>query len=205
MLDLYYCETTITEQTKWIENILPVVPQIRDIELVRSLFFLEGIQIGCSVLVFNQTASCFEIGSDHFFHEAVKRDFTLPTQMLFRLGGITQKEPGQHVSEIFSIESVKNTHSTSAGRKYLGSTLTTVLPDFLSMACSCSPWPDHLHETEKIREIRKETVKKKSHSSSIPTSLNDFSVNSRTECISPVARTKSLGVGCCNISHIPST
>lgn len=111
MLDLYYCETTITEQTKWIENILPVVPQIRDIKLVRSLFF--GWDTNSrSVLVFNQTASCFEIGSDHFFHEAVKRDFTLPTQMLFRLGGITQKEPGRRVSELLSIESMKNEEYT---------------------------------------------------------------------------------------------
>lgn len=50
------------------------------------------------------------------------------------------------------------TYSTSAGRKYLGSTLTTVLPDFLSIACSCSPLPNHLMWYSEIRESRKRVL-----------------------------------------------
>lgn len=44
-----------------------------------------------------------------------------------------------------------------------------------------------------------------SHSSSIPICLKAATTNFLTECISPVARTKSSGFSCCNINHIPST
>lgn len=37
-----------------------------------------------------------------------------------------------------------------------------------------------------------------------PVSLKDFSTNSRTVCVSPVANTKSSGFSCCIINHIPS-
>jgi hypothetical protein len=39
----------------------------------------------------------------------------------------------------------------------------------------------------------------------MPTSANARSTNSSTECVSPVAITKSSGSSCCNISHIART
>ena len=39
----------------------------------------------------------------------------------------------------------------------------------------------------------------------VPTSANANSTNSRTECVSPVASTKSSGCVCCTIRHMPST
>jgi hypothetical protein len=46
---------------------------------------------------------------------------------------------------------------------------------------------------------------RQTHRSLIFTTANAFSTNSRTRCVSPVARTKSSGAGCWSMRHMPST
>ena len=66
-----------------------------------------------------------------------------------------------------------------------GSTLTTTRPVCASTPCSSTPLPRH--------------------SICMPSCAPPRSTNSRTECCSPVAITKSSGCCCCSISHCAST
>mmetsp|Transcript_67622 Transcript_67622/g.113326 ORF Transcript_67622/g.113326 Transcript_67622/m.113326 type:complete len:205 (+) Transcript_67622:413-1027(+) len=79
-----------------------------------------------------------------------------------------------------------NRVSTSVGRKYRSSTRTkTRDSSLLSTPISLTPSPFH--------------------TTSMPMNLKQISQNSRTLCCSPVANTKSSGLSCCSINHIPST
>ena len=48
-------------------------------------------------------------------------------------------------------------------------------------------------------------MKRNAYRSLTFTTAKAFSTNSRTGCVSPVARTKSSGPCCCSMRHMPST
>src|SRR6266568_980790 len=74
------------------------------------------------------------------------------------------------------LRGVPQQSSQLGGRKYRGSTLTRVAPVAVSIATSSLPVPRH--------SMRR------------PMWLNARSIKSRTECDSPVAKTKSSGSSC---------
>ena len=90
-----------------------------------------------------------------------------------------------HPSFFTAFAGFPSRRSTSAGRKYRGSTSTIHSPVDLLYPFSSTQIPFH--------------------SISIPTSANPHSINSRTLYVSPVARTKSSGTSCWSMSHIPFT
>ena len=81
----------------------------------------------------------------------VMRRFQPRTRSAF--AGLPNNKLMTMISEININEVVSWTHSTSAGRKYLGSTLTTAFPVFTSMACSSSPLPSHLVLYQRIQKV----------------------------------------------------
>lgn len=80
-----------------------------------------------SVLILDQASARLEIRLHHFLDERVKIDVALPAEYPLSFGGPTQElSTNGHVE--FKAERWIDTHSTSAGRKYLGSTRTTIFP-----------------------------------------------------------------------------
>jgi len=110
-----------------------------------------------SILIFDEIASRFEIGGNHLFDQVIKGDFAFPSKNFLGFARITEQEASRGkwkiINGIHKFQ-LKSTYSTSAGRKYLGSILTTVFPVFLSIACSCSALPDHLMKIIIKSEIR---------------------------------------------------
>lgn len=111
-----------------------------------------------SILVLDHALGRFKISLHHLLDQRGEINFALPSKQALRLGGRSQQEAESSAS-VEPKENTKDisTHSTSAGRKYCGSTLTTTLPVLTSVACSSTPEPDHLKASRSSVESTRPT------------------------------------------------
>lgn len=144
------------------------------------------------VLVLDKAAGGLEVCADHLADERFEVNFALPAEHALSFGGVSEQEP-KCVSEpdIHLIcsqkENILDFCGTEVFRVHFDDDLAGLDVDAHLVFAASFP-------SAEINEIECLIVYMRgwrSHLNVMPTALKDFTTNSRTRCVSPVASTKS--------------
>lgn len=97
---------------------------------VRTRVVLVGSRL---VLILHERCRRLQVGLNHLLHERLEIHLALPSKQALGFGRVSEQKPkklNQH--KVCQSCIVGRTYSTSAGRKYRVSTLTSTLPVFAS-------------------------------------------------------------------------
>lgn len=157
------------------------------------------------VLVLHEGLGRLEIGLYHLLDQRVEVDLALPAKQTLSLLGVPMQEP---VKSSFGLSRKNKIYRKDLldlrGTEVAGVDFDHDFPgsSIVSFFVDSSPFPS---DPTSRNEFEIWYLEDRTYLISMSSSAKAFSTNSRTGCVSPVARTKSSGVGCCNMRHMPST